>query len=136
MTYIPAALRRLVIERASMCCEYCRLAQDYAFLSHEIDHIISEKHQGKTSEDNLCLSCFDCNRYKGSDVGSVDQPTGELTWLYNPRRMIWEDHFVFDGVVIVPRTATGRVTVYLLHLNDPDRLELRDALHRLGHYPC
>lgn len=28
MSYIPAQLRRLVIERAASRCEYCRLAQE------------------------------------------------------------------------------------------------------------
>jgi hypothetical protein len=39
-TYIPAALRRLVEERAQAKCEYCHLPSLLAFISHEIDHII------------------------------------------------------------------------------------------------
>lgn len=38
-TYISAALRREVIERAGSCCEYCRLAQEDVFFSFQIDHI-------------------------------------------------------------------------------------------------
>ena len=76
MTYIPESLRRLVRNRAGNCCEYYLLSESDNFLSHEVDHIISEKHGGATEADNLCLSCFDCNRHKGSDIGSIDHETG------------------------------------------------------------
>jgi len=49
MTYISAALRRLVIERAGNCCEYCLVSQADNFLPFEIDRIIVEKHGGKTT---------------------------------------------------------------------------------------
>lgn len=52
-TYIPTVLRRKVIERANNCCEYCRLSQTDNFFSFHIDHIISEKHDDETTEDNL-----------------------------------------------------------------------------------
>jgi hypothetical protein len=41
--YIPAVLRRLVVERASGCCEYCGLSEAMAFAPHELDHIIAQK---------------------------------------------------------------------------------------------
>lgn len=44
VSYIPAALRRLVEERASRRCEYCLLAENVSFYTHEIDHVIPEKH--------------------------------------------------------------------------------------------
>ena len=47
MTYISDALRRLVIERAQHCCEYCLLSDEDSFLPFEIDHIIAEKHGGQ-----------------------------------------------------------------------------------------
>ena len=43
MTYIPEALRRLVAEQADGRCEYCRLHEDDAFFTHEVDHIYAEK---------------------------------------------------------------------------------------------
>jgi hypothetical protein len=46
MTYISAALRRLVIERASGCCEYCRMQVADRLLPFEVDHVIAEKHGG------------------------------------------------------------------------------------------
>ena len=71
-TYVPAALRQLVTQRANEKCEYCLYPHDASFLSFEIEHILSEKHSGATTEDNLALACPYCNRFKGSDIGSID----------------------------------------------------------------
>jgi len=136
MTYIPPALRRLVVERAGGCCEYCRLRQEDKLITFEIDHIIAEKHRGKTEADNLCLSCYQCNSYKGSDIASADPQTGNATFLFNPRRQNWTDHFRYSGAVIVPLTPEGRVTEFLLQLNDPRRIAERELLMGIGHYPC
>ena len=62
-SYISAALRRKVETRSNGCCEYCLIHRDDIFFAHEIDHIIAEKHRGKTEENNLCLCCFDYIRY-------------------------------------------------------------------------
>jgi hypothetical protein len=84
-TYISAALRRQVIERAGNCCEYCRLAQADVFFSFEVDHILAEKHDGSTEFDNLGWSCPDCNGFKGSDVASVDwSNAAAVVALYHP----------------------------------------------------
>ncbi len=47
-TYISTNLRRLVEERADYRCEYCLISAEVTFFSHEVDHIIAEKHEGKT----------------------------------------------------------------------------------------
>jgi hypothetical protein len=136
-TRVPAALRRAVIDRAANCCEYCRLSQpDYPFAFH-IEHIITEKHGGQTALSNLALSCPDCNTYKGSDLSSVDwEGTEEITPLYNPRKHLWLDHFHPDNARISPLTSIGRATVFLLRLNDVQRLEDRMLLATLSRWPC
>lgn len=136
MTYIPAELRRLVEERAGGCCEYCLVHQADLYLSHEADHIISEKHRGDTTLINLCLSCNECNRFKGSDIGSIDLETAAFTPLFNPRTMQWEDHFLLENAVIIPLTSIGRVTEFLLRLNSARRVERRGNLIMVGRYPC
>ncbi len=133
--YVVAELRRLVMERAAGRCEYCRFSQSLTLLPCEIEHIIAEKHGGETTADNLALACFFCNRYKGSDLGSLDPESGALTPLFHPRRHQWEEHFRLAGAQVVPRTAEGRVTVRLLRLNDPARLRERQALLEAGLYP-
>jgi 5-methylcytosine-specific restriction endonuclease McrA len=67
-TRISAALRREVRERAGKRCEYCLLAESQAFFPHEPDHLIALKHGGTTIAANLALACFNCNRFKGSDI--------------------------------------------------------------------
>lgn len=51
--YIPDALRRLVVERAGHRYEYCRLSAIDSFFAFHIDHIISLKHGGTTTVENL-----------------------------------------------------------------------------------
>lgn len=135
MSYIPERLRREVVELAGRRCEYCLLDERCAGKPHEIDHIIAEKHGGDTSIDNLCACCFDCNRHKGSDVCSLDAETGQVVALYHPRRDTWAQHFELDGVVINPISPTGRVTVRLLQINRPYRVEERLLLQLYGQYP-
>lgn len=134
-TDIPAALRRLVIGRAGGRCEYCLLPQAATIYQHEPDHVIPLQHTGHTHAGNLALACFHCNRYKGSHIGSFDPETGELVPFYNPRTQAWQDHFRLDGAVIRPLTPQGRVTVKILRLNDPARIEERARLIEVGLYP-
>lgn len=135
MTYIPETLRRQVIERAGECCEYCLIHQQHSIYTHEVDHIIPVKHRGQTTADNLCLACLDCNRHKGSDFASFDPETDTVMTLFNPRRDVWSEHFRLDEAQIVPLTAVGRVTAFVLQLNDELRLRARTALLRAGRYP-
>lgn len=128
MTSIPAALRRFVRNRAGCRCEYCLLSEDDAYLPHEPDHVIALKHGGETDAANLALACFDCNRYKGSDLASIDPRTGALTPLFNPRVDVWMTHFASEGGRIVAQTSVGRVTVALLRLNLPARVDVREEL--------
>jgi 5-methylcytosine-specific restriction endonuclease McrA len=95
-TYISAALRRLVEKRAEYRCEYCLLSVNLSFFAHEIDHVIPEKHDGKTDADNLAYTCWRCNRHKGTDLGSFDPETGNFSFLFNPRKHNWSEHFQLD----------------------------------------
>src|SRR6185369_2553177 len=132
---ISAALRREVRERAGKRCEYCLLAESQAFFPHEPDHLIALKHGGTTIAANLALACFNCNRFKGSDIASVDPRSGELVALFNPRKHEWREHFCLQGGLITPLTSVGRVTVNLLQLNLSDRVEIRRRLAAIGEYP-
>jgi HNH endonuclease len=100
-----------------------------------VDHVVAEKHGGQTEESNLALSCLLCNQHKGTDLTSIDPQTGQIAPLFHPRRDQWLDHFRLVGARIDPLTPAGRVTVRLLQLNHPDRLEERELLLRLGWLP-
>lgn len=116
-------------------CEYCLLNEQYSVFNHEIDHIIPEKHRGDTIEENLCYACLDCNRNKGNDFASFDPETGKVALFYHPRQDQWTDHFSLDNGHIIPITAKGRVTEFILKLNAPKRLLNRQRLYRLKRYP-
>jgi len=128
ITRIPAALRRLIIERAKNRCEYCLLPAGVAFFPHEVDRVIAEKHGGQTEAENLAFACWRCNRHKGSDLGSFDPQTRNFSLLFNPRRQIWTEHFGFQAEQIIGLTPEGRTTVSLLLLNTNERLAERRTL--------
>jgi len=133
--YIPAGLRRLIIERARECCEYCGLHQTDAGFPHEIDHLIALKHGGRTVSENLVLACLKCNRNKGSDLTAIDPVDRVIVPLFNPRAQVWSEHFTRVGAYLIGQTQVGRATVALLQLNDDVRVERRQVLISVGRYP-
>jgi hypothetical protein len=52
----------------------------------------------------------------------------EIVRLYQPRGDRWCDHFQVEKGEIVPLTAIARVTVRLLQMNRPERMEERSLL--------
>jgi hypothetical protein len=135
MSYISDDLRSLVAARAEYLCEYCLIHEDDTHFGCQVDHIISVKHGGPTTAENLAYACAFCNRQKGSDIGSIVWQTGEFTRFFNPRIDRWTDHFQLDGVVIKPLTGIGEVTARILGLNDSDRVLERQTLFDFGRYP-
>jgi len=119
---IHPALRQLVSDRAQGRCEYCLLHQDFSIYTHEVDHIIAQKHDGQATADNLALSCLACNRHKGTDLATFDPATGEITLLFNPRSQIWSEHFVVNQGRIEGMMPAGRATAKLLMIqhSNPD----------------
>lgn len=132
---MTASQRQEIRSRARYRCEYCLLAEEDAHFPHEVDHIIAEKHGGERIVENLAWACFDCNRFKGSNIASIDSETGELAPLFNPRQQTWSDHFLTQQGRLIPLTAVGRVTAAVLRLNLPRRVEIREILSDAGAYP-
>ena len=132
---ISTDLRSRVRTRAGCRCEYYLLHEEDAWEPHQPDHIIARKHRGLTAPNNLARTCAVCNRHKGSDLASIDEVTARVVRLFHPRRYSWRRHFRLAGGRIIPRTAVGRVTEFLLQLNRPDRVQLRAVLRRKGLYP-
>lgn len=130
--YVSAALRQFVFERAHGLCEYCLIPSRTVLVPHEVDHIIALKHGGLTESDNLASSCTLCNKFKGSDLASLDPQTGDVVALFHPRRDKWPEHFRVTDGQIVPLTPIGRVTVRLLQLNSDERVEERTLLIASG----
>lgn len=132
---LSKTLRGVVQERAAGRCEYCLLHEEDSLLPHEPDHIVACKHGGKTIPGNLAWTCFFCNRFKGTDLSSIDLETGRIVRLFHPRRDTWGRHFRLIHGFIKPTSAVGRVTEYLLQLNRSNLLEIRKELIAAGLYP-
>lgn len=136
-------LRDFVRERSADRCEYCQVPQPLECLPFqpaytrpfEPDHIVAEQHRGPTEAQNLCWSCWECNRHKGPNIGSVDPDTGAHVSLFNPRTDKWGKHFEWDGPELVGLTPVGRATVALLKVNFPPRIKWRKQLIEEGVFP-
>jgi 5-methylcytosine-specific restriction endonuclease McrA len=123
---MDTSTRALVREGAVNCCEYCQLHQDDSpLVVLHIEHIIPKKHGGSDNIDNLALACIDCNLHKGPNLTGIDPETNEVTALFHPRRHRWRDHFEWDGIYIIGKTAIGRTTIRVLDMNADDQLALR-----------
>lgn len=132
---ISGELRARVAQRASRRCEYCLIHEEDTGFPHQVDHILSRKHGGSSSFDNLAYACMICNRCKGSDVASIEPHTGEAIRIFDPRRDRWTDHFGIHGAAIEPNSSIGSATVLLLRMNAPERILERGLLQTLGRYP-
>lgn len=133
--YINPELRRLVAVRADYLCEYCLILEADRVSGCHIDHIISVKHGGSTTEDNLAYACTFCNLQKGSDLGSIVWRTGELVRFFHLRRDIWHSHWRLESSIIQPLTDIGEVTARILGLNHDARILEREVLISVGRYP-
>ena len=131
-----AADRRLVRLRARHRCEYCKMHEDdEPFLAFHIEHIIAKQHGGLTRLNNLAWSCHGCNESKGPNLASVDDVSGNIVRLFNPRLQRWSRHFIWSGAWLDGRTQIGRATIRALNMNAQHRIVLRELLLRLGTHP-
>jgi hypothetical protein len=127
----------VVARRAGHRCEYCHAPEAVFNLPFEVEHVAPWPAGGSDDDANLALACRSCNLYKSVHVSVTDDVTGKEARLFDPRREAWSDHFEADAVTgeIVPRTASGRVTVTVLRLNGPLQIEARRQWMRLGLFP-
>ncbi|MFB2919687.1 HNH endonuclease [Aerosakkonema funiforme] len=132
--YITKELKQLVTQRADCLCEYCSISEEDSG-GCQFDHIISIKHGGETTAENLAYSCLYCNLNKGTDLGSIIWRTGELVRFFNPRRDRWSEHFRLEGATIQPLTEIGEVTERIFQFNQSDRILETQLLIDVNRYP-
>lgn len=134
---VTAQERKIIVERARGCCEYCRSRADFATQSFSIEHIISVSRGGETVLDNVALACPGCNGHKYTKTEAPDPVDGMVVPLYNPRKQRWQDHFRWneDFTCIVGLTPTGRATVSALQMNRPGVVNMRRTLFVMGFHP-
>jgi len=113
-------------QRAGDRCEYCRLPQSATpLLGFHIEHIVARQHGGNDDLSNLALACDRCNAYKGPNLTSIDEGSGDVTPLFHPRTDRWDEHFAIEDGFITGLTPTGKATVRLLNMNANRRVQLR-----------
>jgi hypothetical protein len=133
---IPEMMRRAAAERAGSRCEYCRLPAVDSFYGFQIDHVVSRKHGGATVLGNLACACPDCNRNKGTDLGTLLVESTNLIRFFNPRLDDWDTHFEWaETGMIYARTNIGMATLKIFQFNHPDRIIERKLLWQLGLWP-
>lgn len=134
---LPIDLREQVRQRANYLCEYCHTSERWQYVRFTIDHVVPMREGGGEDLENLALACFHCNRRKSNKQTATDPETGGSTALFNPRLQLWADHFIWstDGLLVIPRTATGRATLALMELNRARILEIRRADVEVGRHP-
>lgn len=133
--YVSEELASLVVHRAKNYCEYRHINIVDTYFGGEIDHIRSIKHGGETEPGNLALACLPCNRFKGSDLGSISDGSGELVRFFNPRIDNWNEMFRLDiEGTIQPLNPIGEVTAAIFKFNDRERIEERLGLIEIGQF--
>lgn len=133
-------LRRLypqVAERANYRCEYCLAPEVISPSEFEVEHVWPRKRSGPDELSNLALACGPCNRRKYLATSGQDPESGLDVPLFNPRRDVWDEHFVFtvETGEIVGRTPTGRATVLRLGLNRAHAVRARGIWALRGWFP-
>jgi hypothetical protein len=126
-----------VFQRAGDRCEYCRIREWWL----EVDHIIPEARweelgggPGLHGLANLAAACIACNNAKRHHVTGFDAVTATVQPLYNPRTLMWSEHFTWSGDFewILGVSPIGRATVARLQMNRPiyrrQRRMLRSAM--------
>ncbi len=125
---MDAALETLVWQRAGHRCEYCHFPAAFAEAPFQIDHIVARQHGGTDEPGNLALACCFCNRHKGPNLSGVDPVSRKVIRLFDPRHQAWDEHFVWEGAVLVGRTEVGRATTQTLNVNRRDAVAVRRLL--------
>jgi hypothetical protein len=102
-----------------------------------VEHIVPLAAGGGSTRDNLCLSCYRCNEFKGARQEALDPYDGSTASLFHPRRQRWSEHFTWqpDEVTVSGRTPHGRTTIALLRLNSDFLLQARRIWVAVGLHP-
>ncbi len=133
---IAAALRREILALDHQRCAYCR-SPLIAGVPMVVEHIMPLVAGGPSTLENLCLSCYRCNEFKGPRTDGVDPRDGQRTPLFHPRRQRWQEHFAWsgDGRIVQGMTACGRATIEVLRLNNEWIVQARGIWIRAGIHP-
>lgn len=130
-------LRQLIERDAGDRCGYCLSSSRLTGVPLVLEHLTPVAEGGVTTRENLWLSCYRCNEFKGRSTHAVDPVSGAEVLLFNPRRESWAAHFQWsvDGTRIVGVTPIGRATVEVLRLNNDVIVAARRRWVAAGWHP-
>lgn len=137
-THISANFKQFIIKRSKGHCEYCKCPSAFSTELFSIKHILPRSKNGSNELDNLAYACIGCNIYKSDKTEFIDVVSQTISIFYNPRKMNWIDHFIWDEsltVMIGKTAAIGRATIEGLKLNRLPVKNLRRALISIGEHP-
>ncbi len=126
-----------VAERAGHRCEYCRAPEAIFNFPFEVEHVIPPHRGGDETLDNRALACRSCNLFKSDHTEYQDIQTQTTVRLFHPRQETWNEHFHVDVETgsIIGKTAIGRATRDMLHMNSNSQRAARLQWMRLGLFP-
>ncbi len=75
------------------------------------------------------------HRFWGFIFNCAQLLTKQITVLFKPQGHKWNEHFQIEQGYILGKTTIGRTTIFLLKLNEPKRLMIRQALILQKLYP-
>ena len=134
---VSASTRNKVEERAEKLCEYCQSRLEFSSDPFSVEHIFPISKGGTDNLKNLALACQGCNGHKSTKTEDFDTISQTTATFYNPRKDLWNEHFVWneDFTEIIGKTAKGRVTIKVLKLNRQRVMNLRRILVLAGEHP-
>ncbi len=126
---------RFVERRARERCEYCCMHQALQGATFHVEHVVPLSCSGPSVPDNLAWACPGCNLKKSNRQTAADPTTGASVSLFNPRTDAWDDHFGWQGYLMVGLTPVGRALVEAFDLNRDRRVLIRQAEELFGFFP-
>lgn len=122
---IPKELYERIRQRAKNRCKYCHYPEILSTAPLSVEHLQPRSLGGGETFENLALACRRCNERRDNFTSGIDPKSGQETLLFNPRRDLWGNHFIWstDAAQILGKTPMGRATCDRLDLNDEKRSE-------------
>ena len=135
--YISDTLKQHIRDDAKAICGYCQTQERIIGSPLEIDHLIPISMGGQTIRSNLWLACSTCNCFKANLIQATDHATNEIVPIFNPRNMLWYEHFTWidEGLRMEGLTPVGRATVELLRVNNDYIVRARFLWIQTGWHP-
>jgi HNH endonuclease len=135
--YISAATKELIVKRAHGCCEYCKCPAEFTTELFSIEHILPRSKGGLDDYINLAWACIGCNIFKSDKTEAIDPISLQIVPLFNPRTMLWTEHFMWDKTLtlMLGKTEIGRATIEAVQVNRRQVRNLRRALMAIGEHP-